>query len=134
MLTLCSQWDKAFLVVVQLRLALEIVIDGVQGTADLGSVSGDASGETLRVANTVTLTHRPPDSVVMEWQGDPVGDAIADTVIAVILQVRLLKKNRGGHERRSDGVGGAAFWGPIGLVLSCRHNIGILHGLLVVST
>ncbi|EIE25515.1 Metallo-hydrolase/oxidoreductase [Coccomyxa subellipsoidea C-169] len=71
----------------ELRLALEVLIDGVQGAGDLGSVSsGDASGESLRVANTVTLTHRPPDSVVMEWQGDPVGDAIADTVIAVILQ------------------------------------------------
>lgn len=79
---------KAVCGVVQLRLALEVLIDGVQGAGDLGSVSsGDASGESLRVANTVTLTHRPPDSVVMEWQGDPVGDAIADTVIAVILQV-----------------------------------------------
>lgn len=73
----------------QLRLALEVLIDGVQGAGDLGSVtSGDASsGESLRVADTVTLTHRPPDSVVMEWEGDPVGDAIADTVVAVILQV-----------------------------------------------
>ncbi|CAL8460817.1 g348 [Coccomyxa elongata] len=70
----------------ELRLALEVLIDGVQGVGDMGSVSGNASGETLRVASTVTLTHRPPDSVVMEWQGDPVSDAIADTVVAVILQ------------------------------------------------
>ncbi len=74
--------------VVQLRLALEVLIDGVQGVGDMGSVSGNASGETLRVASTVALTHRPPDCVVMEWQGDPVSDAIADTVVAVILQVR----------------------------------------------
>jgi hypothetical protein len=54
--------------------------------------TGDAIGESIRIADVVTLTHRPetaaaPASAVLEWWGGSIGDIIADTVIAVVLQV-----------------------------------------------
>lgn len=92
----------------QVRLALEVLFEGVQGVApDMGGVQTGSSssgsttaqgkalstcGDVLRVADTLTLTHRPGAgaegaSALLEWEGGPVGDVVADAVIAVILQV-----------------------------------------------
>ena len=89
-----------------MRLALEVLFEGVQGVvphmgdvqASSSTSSGTADGkalstvEVLRVADTLTLTHRPgtgseAPSALLEWEGGPVGDVVADAVIAVILQV-----------------------------------------------
>ena len=91
----------------QVRLALEVLFEGVQGVVpDMGSVQASSSSgsgstangkamsavEVLRVADTLTLTRRPgggaeAPSVMLEWEGGPIGDVVADAVIAVILQV-----------------------------------------------
>ncbi len=54
--------------------------------------AGEGAGESIRIADIVMLTHRPETatsaaSAVLEWEGGSIGDIIADTVIAVILQV-----------------------------------------------
>lgn len=54
--------------------------------------AGDATEESIRIADTVILTHRPETatsaaSAILEWEGGSIGDVVADTVIAVILQV-----------------------------------------------
>ena len=103
----CAECDRlnhpGALAGAQVRLALEVLFEGVQGVAaDLGSVQGEASSsnegrenitaeEALRIADSLTLTHKPETqleaaSAVLEWEGGPVGDAIADAVIAVLLQ------------------------------------------------
>ncbi len=63
----------------QVRLALEVMFEGVEGSGALGGVTGQpapgaAHGEILRVAGAVTLTHQPAsgaqaEHVVMEWEG-----------------------------------------------------------------
>jgi hypothetical protein len=78
------------------RLALEIIFEGVQGTSDVGTVQGaSVAGDVLRIADTLTLTHEPAagqsasPSVILEWEGGPMGDMLADAITAVILQVRV---------------------------------------------
>ena len=80
----------------QVRLALEIIFEGVQGASDVGTVQGaSAAGDVLRIADTLTLTHKPAagqiasPSVILEWEGGPMGDMLADAITAVILQVRV---------------------------------------------
>ncbi len=81
----------------QVRCQLEILIEGVQGTGDIGLVDGqstDDGGCILRIAQAVTLTHRPAadgmqEHVVLEWEAGTSADMIADAIVAVILQVWL---------------------------------------------
>ena len=82
----------------EVRLALEIMFEGVQGTGDLGAVSAAASGQLLRIGNVVTIAYEGPSEkertesekesgkVVLEWTGGSEADMIADAVVAVILQ------------------------------------------------
>ncbi|KAK9813025.1 hypothetical protein WJX72_007682 [[Myrmecia] bisecta] len=80
----------------EVRLALEVMFEGVEGSGALGGVSGQptpggAQGEILRVADAVTLTYKPAGTVqaaqvLMEWESGPIGDLVSDAVIAVILQ------------------------------------------------
>lgn len=81
-------------VLLQVRLALEIIFEGVQGATDVGTVRGaSAVGDVLRIADMLTLTHQPApeqggsNSVILEWEGGPMGDMLADAITAVILQV-----------------------------------------------
>ena len=77
-----------------MRLALEIIFEGVQGASDVGTVQGaSAAGDVLRIADMLTLTHQPASaqgssgSLILEWEGGPMGDMLADAITAVILQV-----------------------------------------------
>lgn len=77
-----------------MRLALEIIFEGVQGASDVGTVRGtSAAGDVLRIADMLTLTHQPAsaqstsNSVTLEWEAGPMGDMLADAITAVILQV-----------------------------------------------
>ena len=74
----------------QVRLALEVMFEGAQGTAEMGGISGDGQG-TLRVADSVAvsfITQQPGGAqhAVLEWSGGPEADMVADAVVAVILQ------------------------------------------------
>ena len=81
----------------QVRAQLQLLIEGVEGTGDIGTVDGEAlpgGGCVLRIAHAVTVTHRPAEGdtqehVVLEWQAGTAADMVADAVVAVILQVRL---------------------------------------------
>ena len=77
-----------------MRLALEIIFEGVQGASDVGTVQAtSAAGDVLRIADMLTLTHQPAPgpgsnaSLTLEWEGGPMGDMLADAITAVILQV-----------------------------------------------
>lgn len=80
----------------QVRAQLQLLIEGIEGTGDIGKVDGEAlpgGGCVLRIAQAVTLTHRPAEEgmqehVVLEWQAGTAADMVADAVVAVILQVR----------------------------------------------
>eukprot|EP00891_Asterochloris_glomerata_P003167 jgi/Astpho2/3167/fgenesh1_pm.00052_%23_3_t len=75
----------------EVRLALELMFEGTQGTGDLAQVTG-TTGEILRIGTAVTITYQakteqqPRPCVILEWEGGPMNDMIADAVIAVILQ------------------------------------------------
>ncbi|GMH41155.1 hypothetical protein BSKO_09065 [Bryopsis sp. KO-2023] len=82
-----------------LRLALEMIFDGVDfGGTHIGNIkrmkTGDKGcGEAIMINGLVGLTHMPGDSaegydshVVLEWQGGPMGDMVADAIIAALLQ------------------------------------------------
>ncbi|GFR43562.1 hypothetical protein Agub_g4655 [Astrephomene gubernaculifera] len=82
-----------------IRLALEVMFEGVEGagTLPVTSVAGAAGkgGEVLAVVvgDTVTVRYVPADDaagvdshVVLEWEGGRQGDMVADAVIAVVLQ------------------------------------------------
>ena len=77
----------------QIRLALELMFEGVQGAGDLGGITGDGSGASLRIADAVTVSRVPaaaaggPSHLLLEWEGGAVGDMIADATVALILQV-----------------------------------------------
>lgn len=75
----------------QVRLALEVVFEGMQGSAspDLGSVIGSADGNVLRVCNAVTLSHTPGAlaTLALAWEAGTLADTVADAVVAVIMQV-----------------------------------------------
>ena len=80
----------------QVRLALEIIFEGVQGASDMGTVQGaPPPGEVLRIADMLTLSHQPAAqqstsaTVTLEWEAGPMGDMLADAITAVILQVIL---------------------------------------------
>ena len=80
----------------QVRLALEIIFEGVQGASDMGSVQGASpSGDVLCIADMLTLSHQPASqqvnsaTVTLEWEAGPMGDMLADAITAVILQVML---------------------------------------------
>ncbi len=89
--SLCSSTHTVSLL--QVRLALELMFEGTQGTGDLAQVTG-TTGEILRIGTAVTITYQakteqqPWPCVILEWEGGPMNDMIADAVIAVILQVR----------------------------------------------
>ena len=38
------------------------------------------------VSKCVTLTHSPPDRVLLEWDASPVNDMVADAVATIVLQ------------------------------------------------
>ena len=79
---------------VQVRLALELMFEGVQGVGDICSVTGDGKREALRMADAVTVVRMPAgpggapeEHLVVEWEGGAASDMLADAVVAVILQV-----------------------------------------------
>ena len=80
----------------QVRLALEVVFEGAQGSSspDLGCVSGSPDGNILRVCDVITLTHTPapsgssaPAKLLLDWEAGTLADTVADAVVAVIMQV-----------------------------------------------
>jgi cleavage and polyadenylation specificity factor subunit 3 len=83
----------------EVRLALELMFEGVQGTGDLGAVSATSSGQLLRIGGAVTVAYERLEGeekekkeenkkarVVLEWTGGSDADMIADAVVAVVLQ------------------------------------------------
>uniref|UniRef100_A0A1D1ZMB8 Cleavage and polyadenylation specificity factor subunit 3 n=1 Tax=Auxenochlorella protothecoides TaxID=3075 RepID=A0A1D1ZMB8_AUXPR len=84
----------------QVRLALELLFEGVHGAGDLALVSSDQGAtandregapvapQILRVGEAVTVSYDPasaPGRLTLEWQGGPGADAVADAVVAVVL-------------------------------------------------
>lgn len=45
--------------------------------------------QTLTVSNLVTVTHCPPDRVILTWSASPVADMVADSLVAVIAQAEV---------------------------------------------
>jgi cleavage and polyadenylation specificity factor subunit 3 len=74
----------------EVRLALELLFEGVHGTGDLGRVEGvPGQQQALRVGGTVTVAYEEavsPPRVLLEWLGGAEADMIADAVVAVVLQ------------------------------------------------
>eukprot|EP00890_Picochlorum_soloecismus_P004992 jgi/Picsp_1/5494/NSC_02853-R1_protein len=89
----------------EVRLALEMAFEGIQGTCDIGTVksvmqvqekkagsSAVPQGEALRIGDSVTVTYdvkqddQDCDRVILEWVGSSESDMIADATIALILQ------------------------------------------------
>lgn len=74
----------------EVRLALELMFEGVHGTGDLGHVQGVEGGqEAIRVGGFVTVTYESredKDRVILEWIGGSEADMIADAVVAIVLQ------------------------------------------------
>ncbi|MEW5313014.1 MAG: hypothetical protein WDW38_004610 [Sanguina aurantia] len=83
------------------RLALEVMFEGVEGSGHLPVLTSSPSGEggsgkeapAVTVGGIVTVTHQAADpasgscaGVHIEWEGGRVGDMVADAVIAVLLQ------------------------------------------------
>ena len=100
----------------QVRLALEMMFEGIQGAGDLGHVTSNGlppgQGQVLRVGEAVTVMYKegmpqqPKQApvaphVVLEWQGGSEADMIADAVVAIILQVGSTCKwlSRGSNPR-----------------------------------
>lgn len=52
-------------------------------------VGGTAARRFLTVADLVTLTHAPPDRVLLTWKASPQADMIADSLVAVISQAEV---------------------------------------------
>ena len=79
----------------QVRLALEIIFEGAQGSTspDLGCVTGSPDGNTLRICDVVMLTHIPsttarsPPQLIIDWEAGTLANTVADAVVAVIMQV-----------------------------------------------
>ena len=94
----------------ELRLALEIMFEGVEGAGHIPVVSARSppevsngnltasskieGAEAVRIGEIVTVSYMPgnarkgsQDHVVLEWEGGAIGDIVADAVVAVILQV-----------------------------------------------
>lgn len=76
----------------EVRLALELMFEGIQGTGDLGAVNSEQGGEILRIGNMVTVAYhagsskkKSQDHLVLEWTGGAEADMIADAVVAVAL-------------------------------------------------
>lgn len=84
----------------KVRLALELLFEGVHGAGDLALVSSDQGAtandregapvapQILRVGEAVTVSYDPasaPGRLTLEWQGGPGADAVADAVVAVVL-------------------------------------------------
>ena len=85
-----------------MRLALEVMFEGIQGAGDLGHITSNGlppgQGQLLRVGEAVTVMYKegtpqqPKQApvaphVVLEWQGGSEADMIADAVVAILLQV-----------------------------------------------
>lgn len=84
----------------EVRLALELMFEGVHGAGDLAHIdaegSTDGSIQVLRIGDLVTVTyHAKPEQdapanaghyVVLEWVGGAQSDMVADAVVAVALQ------------------------------------------------
>ncbi|KAI3428832.1 hypothetical protein D9Q98_007649 [Chlorella vulgaris] len=82
----------------EVRLALEMMFEGTQGTGDLGRVNATSSptgkGQVLRIGDAVTLTYQPPEpgsgssggQAILEWCGGSDADMVADAAVAVVLQ------------------------------------------------
>ena len=100
----------------EVRLALELMFEGVQGAGDLAHVESNGlpagEGLVLRIGDLVTVTYQAgggasgeggeaattggaapapaaspqPPHVMLEWLGGPVADMVADAVVAVALQ------------------------------------------------
>ena len=86
----------------EVRLALELTFEGIQGTGDLGTVKAieppsssskdnEEVPQALRIGDCVTVSYEPsssPDNnrIVLEWIGSSEADMIADATIALILR------------------------------------------------
>jgi cleavage and polyadenylation specificity factor subunit 3 len=98
--------DKSF---AEIRLALEIMFEGIEGSGHLPVKSaqpaaassssssdagpGDLQEECVEVGEIVRVRYRPGSTklgygshVVLEWAGGSKGDVVADAVLAVLLQ------------------------------------------------
>lgn len=84
----------------EVRLALEVMFEGVEGAGHLPVCSAKREGgeqqqeeEGVQVGDIVLVLYRPanaglgyPAHVVLEWEGGAIGDMVADAVVAVLLQ------------------------------------------------
>ena len=90
----------------EVRLALEIMFEGVEGHGHMPvtSTGGSPQGEEeICVAGLVTVTYKGghpgrgvQPHVLVQWVGGSVDDMLADAVVAVILQVGGWSGGEGG--------------------------------------
>jgi cleavage and polyadenylation specificity factor subunit 3 len=81
---------------VPFRCSFGLLEDFVQGMySGCEAVGGEGVGgepRALRVAGgLVTLTHVPPDRVVVMWEASPQADTVADSLVAVISQLGVAR-------------------------------------------
>ena len=69
-----------------IRLALELMFEGIQGTGDLGAVTC-VDNKLLRIGDSVTVAYEEEKRrVILEWTGGAEADMVADAVTAVVFQ------------------------------------------------
>jgi cleavage and polyadenylation specificity factor subunit 3 len=59
------------------------------GGAGVGGGRSDVPRQCLTVARLVTVSHHPPDRVILSWQASPVADMVAESLLAVIAQAEV---------------------------------------------
>lgn len=79
-----------------MRLALEVMFEGMQGAGDLGRVDSNGlpsgGGQILRIGDALTLAYQPSKgsssvgTITLEWCGGSDADMVADAAVAVVLQ------------------------------------------------
>jgi cleavage and polyadenylation specificity factor subunit 3 len=61
-------------------------VDPPKGTEKWNPDAAPTKNPAIRISKAVTLTHRPPDRVLIEWNASPVNDMVADAVATIVMQ------------------------------------------------
>lgn len=64
-------------------------VSSLSSSTVLTALSQPSPQHQLIVSNLVTITHAPPDRVIVSWTASPISDMIADSLVAVIAQAEV---------------------------------------------